>query len=138
MPTCANDPALLQSQKQEMLTPELRGDLVDNKFICDFQMSWKNCNKMEVGGVKIITEPFQLCVIENFLQDISIFNQIREEFNEIKWNQRNMDLYEFFQSRDLKDTNLEYISNIYQFLKDNVMAWVSREIYILKGYLSIT
>ncbi|KAK9890876.1 hypothetical protein WA026_012221 [Henosepilachna vigintioctopunctata] len=41
-----------------------------------------------------------------------------------------MDLYEFFQSLDLKHIDLEYIKVFYDFMKSTVMPWVSK----LTGY----
>lgn len=128
MPTCANDPALCETQKQVEPIPELRAYLLDSKFISDFQTCWKNSKEMEANDVEIVTEPFDCCIVKNFLQDSSFFNHIRDEFNDINWNQRNMDLYEFFQSQDLKNTDLAYIRNVYQFLKDDVMPWVSSKV----------
>lgn len=127
MPTCITDPTLKPIKDQMKGVTILRNDLMDTKFILELQRCWKYNEKLEINNVKLIVEPFELCVVEQFLQDSSILTYIRDEFNEIRWNRRNMDLYEFFQSEDLKGINLKYIRNIYKHLKNDVMPWVSKK-----------
>lgn len=74
--------------------------------------------------IELIPQPFQLGIVKDLLQETSILNAIREEFNGVNWYKRNMDLYELFQSDDLSKMSFKQISIIYEFLKREVMPWV--------------
>lgn len=104
--------------------PFLRDDLNGKKFIDQFKQNWLDGVECKIDGVEIIAEPFKVGVVKNFLQDADVLLKVREEFNEIEWNQRSLDLYEFYQSKDLKYIELPYLKLIYEFLKNDVMKWV--------------
>lgn len=126
MPTCPNDPELQPFKKEECESPELRKTLKDDVFESKFQCSWKSKSCFNVNDVELITNPFDVCVIQNVLEDPSFLSRIRDEFNEVEWNKRNLDLYEFFQSKDLQHIdNLKSIRKAYDFLKNDIMPWVS-------------
>lgn len=59
------------------------------------------------------------------MQDAEFLSKIIDEFNEVEWNERSLDLYEFYQSKDLQHINLPHLKLLYEFLKEDVMKWVS-------------
>lgn len=125
MPTCSPNPEEIPSKKQK-LCPEIRTTLLDKNFIKTFKSSWKNGEKCTDSNTELIIEPFKVCVIKDFLENAKLLNDIRQEFNEIDWNMRQMDLYEFFQSRDLKHfTSDSAIGSIYELLHKQVMPLLS-------------
>lgn len=89
-----------------------------------FKQNWIDVKENDIEQIEIITEPFKLCVVKDFLQDPEFLLKIREEFNEIDWNQRSLDLYEFFQSKDLQHIELPHLKLLYEFLKNDVLKWV--------------
>lgn len=105
--------------------PLLQTKLTTNEFISQFKENWTNTKETEINSVEIINDPFKLCVVKDFLEEADFLRKIREEFNEIQWNQRSLDLYEFHQSKDLQYVELPYLKQFYQFLKNDVMKWVS-------------
>lgn len=126
MPTCLPEDTA-KAAKQLKLSVEFSDTFKTPTFIDSFKEVWKSDKPIvESSTHEIITEPFKLCVLKNLLHDPSILDNVRQEFNEINWNHRNMDLYELFQSEDLKRlSEFKYINMIYEFLKTDVMNWVS-------------
>lgn len=121
-------------------TPELRGDLKAEKFVGEFREKWAGTEGVSgaVGGVEIVREPFKVGVVQDFLEDGGEFLlKLRDEFNQIEWNQRSLDLYEFYQSKDLEQVELPHLKLLYEFLKNDVMKWVNK-IYFLKLFSTLS
>lgn len=123
MPTCARDPEQ-HPQKKQRLSLEINSELIASEFLNNFKHSWKQNVPLINKNLEIIVDPFKVCVMQNFLDNKELVNDIRQEFYELDFNQRNMDLYEFFQSKDLKYLNSTYLRDFYDFLKNDVMNWV--------------
>ncbi|XP_066258188.1 prolyl 3-hydroxylase sudestada1 [Euwallacea similis] len=126
MPTCENDQDL-HPKKRPKLQPNLRDDLLTKASINTLQNNWKSNNSFVSQTVEIISSPFKVCIIKDLLDSTSFLNDLREKFyDEVSFRMRSLDLYEFFQSIDLKHlTDSEPIRAIYKFLKNDLMTWVS-------------
>lgn len=123
MPTCARDPEKHPHKKQR-LSLEMNSVLLESMFLKNFKHTWIQNLPLLNKTLELIVDPFKVCVLQNFLHNTELVNNIRQEFYELDFNQRNMDLYEFFQSKDLKYLNSTYLRDFYQFLKTDVMNWV--------------
>lgn len=121
---CATAADVVCDEKPVENVPSLRCELTDSKFMSRFKENWVDTKESEIERVELLKEPFQFCVVKDFLQDAEFLSKIREEFNEIEWNQRSLDLYEFHQSKDLQYLELPYLKLLYEFLKNDVMKWV--------------
>lgn len=121
---CATATEVVCGEKPVENVPSLRCELTDSKFVSRFKENWVDTKDTEIERVELLREPFKLCVVKDFLQDADFLLKIREEFNEIEWNQRSLDLYEFHQSKDLQHLELPYLKLLYEFLKNDVMKWV--------------
>ncbi|KAJ8920215.1 hypothetical protein NQ315_011876 [Exocentrus adspersus] len=124
MPTCER-PMDSQPTKKHRISPELNTALLHSSFKENFKNHWNKNVKLLDESIELIVDPFKVCVVSNFIENVKLLDGIRQEFYELNWNIRNMDLYEFFQSKDLKYLNSEYISSVFNFLKTDVMAWVA-------------
>lgn len=123
MPTCARDPQEY-SNKRQKLSLEMNAELLDSSFLNNFQEAWKQNLALSNKNSEIIVDPFKVCVLQNFLHSKELINDIRQEIYELDFNPRNMDLYEFFQSKDLKYLKSKHLNNFYEFLEKDVMNWV--------------
>ncbi|KAL3269497.1 hypothetical protein HHI36_008563 [Cryptolaemus montrouzieri] len=112
------------------LSPAMRLDLHEAKCMNELKETWKLNKTMNSNDIEIIVDPFRVCILNNFLHSPEIVDCIRHDFNEITWTKRNMDLYEFFQSEDLKHIELSYIKGFYELLTNSVMPWATA----LTGY----
>lgn len=127
---CTNATEVLCEEQSVEKVPSLRASLANEKFVSRFKNDWVDVKEAQMDGVEILKEPFKLCVIKDFLQDPDFLLKIREEFNEVEWNQRSLDLYEFFQSKDLQHIELPYLKLLYEFLKNDVIKWVCEAIIL--------
>ncbi|KAF5306979.1 hypothetical protein FQR65_LT07202 [Abscondita terminalis] len=110
--------------KIQKISLSLRHDLLGPQFKEHFRTQWKNGSSFTDNQVELITDPFKVCVVKNILENKEILNKVVEEFYDIEWNKRSLDLYEFFQSVDLKKINFPNIGNVYDFLKNEVKNWI--------------
>lgn len=112
-------------KKKPKISASIRNTLLSDNLVNQLQLHWNKNEKFYNEDLELIVDPFKVCVINNFIQDETFLWNVQKEFNDLDWNLRNMDLYEFFQSKDLKYLNSEYLSIIYDFLKNEVREWVS-------------
>ncbi|CAH1102533.1 unnamed protein product [Psylliodes chrysocephalus] len=117
-------------KKKPKISASIRNTLLSDNLVNQLQLHWNKNEKFYNEDLELIVDPFKVCVINNFIQDETFLWNVQKEFNDLDWNLRNMDLYEFFQSKDLKYLNSEYLSIIFDFLKNEVREWVSN----LTGY----
>lgn len=132
MPTCARDPEESDIKRQK-LSLEMNSELLDSSFVNNFENIWEQNLPLSNKNLEIIVDPFKVCVIQNFLHNKDLIDEIRQEIYELDFNPRNMDLYEFFQSKDLKYLTSKHLKNFYEFLETHVMPWVC--FIVLKCYL---
>ncbi|XP_049823656.1 prolyl 3-hydroxylase OGFOD1 isoform X2 [Aethina tumida] len=124
MPTCSRNPEEHLCKKMKP-TVEINAHLANAPFIQKFKECFKSNTHFLDEHFELISKPFRVCVFNNFLDNPDILKEVRQEFYELDWNNRNMDLYEFFQSKDLKYLTSDNIKTIHSFLETTVMPWVS-------------
>jgi Rps23 Pro-64 3,4-dihydroxylase Tpa1-like proline 4-hydroxylase len=138
MPTCSPNPDENPNKKVKLLA-EIRTNLLDGDFMKEFQNAWNKNKGFNSNETEIIVDPFKVCVIRNFLDNPHLLNDVRQEFNNIDWNLRSMDLYEFSQSKDLKHLSEHAcINSVYQFLQNDVMKWVAALTGLTLTHISAT
>lgn len=127
MPTCPTEEAA-SSVKQFKLSenPCLNGKLMEEQFISSFKQNWQANTNLIMKPVEFITDPFKVCIVDDFIECTDILDKVRNEMYELNWNKRNMDLYEFFQSKDLIKLENKFLKNTYEFLKNDIMEWVCK------------
>lgn len=123
MPTCEPEPSL-RTPKQLKLAPELRPSLTDLSFMSQFKNCYDSREKYVKNNLELIQKPFQVCVVKNFLENKKLLEDVREELNDLVWHKRSLDLYEFFQSPDLKNVDFKFVGIMYEFIKTEVKDWV--------------
>lgn len=121
-PTCSLAPEELTRVQH---VPELNMNLQNTNTILNIQTNWENQNAFNDAGIEIITDPWRACVVSDFLQNPTILNDLRQDFNDVKWHRRTLDLYEFFQSDDLEKVNLQHVKKIYDFICGDLKSWVA-------------
>ncbi|CAG9763902.1 unnamed protein product [Ceutorhynchus assimilis] len=115
MPTCT---ALSQKRFRRCFTirSEISQASIKNNYKADKQLKSDN--------FELIIQPFKVCVINNFIENFWIEKFVTSLYD-LDFNLRHLDLYEFFQSRDLKHYNSDTMVTFYKFLIDDVKQWVS-------------
>lgn len=112
------------SSLTKQINIKLNEDLTKDSFRDVFKENWSNSKDFKTESLEFFNDPFKFCSIDNFMENVAALDKIRQEMNEIVWNKRQMDLYEFFQSNDLGNVDSVYIRRIYEFLNNDVRDWV--------------
>lgn len=118
-----------KSNVSKQLNAKLNDELTMENFKTVFNENWKSNTDFKSTLVDFMNDPFKFCSVDNFIDNVVILDKIRLEMNGIEWNRRSMDLYEFFQTSDLKHVDTFFINKVYEFIKTEVQSWVSWEIY---------
>ena len=93
---------------------------------------WKNPESeeaKELKDIKVIRDPFQVCVIDNVIANHGeTFGELIEELKDVEMCDKNNDLYKFKQSvQDLKHLeNSPYVSGLKDFLQTKVKSWLEK------------
>lgn len=125
MATCASDP--IAQNKRVKLQPSLQAELTEPPFVEELRRIWNRNSPISYKNLEVITSPFKVCVVRRLLENEALLDDIRRQLYETNFNVRNMDLYEFFQSKDLKHLiSIDSIKAVYDFLETDLMKWVSR------------
>lgn len=97
-------------------------------FLKTFDKEWTNEKGTGKQHSLVTSKPFQVAVLENFVQSSNLTSEIvKEMVDEVQWSRKQMDLFEFFQSTDI--SNLKHCPSIYQFyefLKNEAKPLVER------------
>lgn len=104
----------------------LNDSLITDEFMNNFANSFKKKKSMKTTNVQLLNEPFQVAVMNNFLKDPELIPILIEEMENIEWNKKQMDLYEFYQSTDLVNVSSPCISNFYKFITNDVKDWMQK------------
>lgn len=93
-----------------------------------------------IGTVaEMITEPFNVCVLQNLLADDYSISGLRDELLGIPFNAKNNDLYKFSQSDDLRNFDSPYICGFRKCLETTLVPWLREVTGIpLDGTISLT
>lgn len=90
-------------------------------------------------AAEMITEPFNVCVLQNLLADDSAISGLRDELLGIPFNAKNNDLYKFSQSDDLSKFDSPYICGFRKCLETTLVPWLREVTGIpLDGTISLT
>lgn len=108
----------------EKKTPDLSGTLIQPTFIKDFAHNFSGKSAFKTSQMKLMNEPFQAAIVDNFLADKTIIPKIVTEMESMQWTRKQMDLYEFYQTTDLANIQTPYIAQFYQFLNTDVRNWM--------------
>lgn len=106
----------------------LNEELLSDDFVSAFHKNWQTNTAMytKKPTVDLHQHPFKISVMQKFLRNADSLKGLVDEMQMIEWQRKQMDLYEFYQSSDLCNTILPYLSEFYKQLKLNIMPWMER------------
>ncbi|XP_076338734.1 prolyl 3-hydroxylase sud1 isoform X2 [Tachypleus tridentatus] len=100
-------------------------------FSEDFKTAIKTAfqRKLELiyeNGETVLADPFRCCVLPNFIKDDSetFLEALKNELLELKFIEKNNDLYKFHQSGDLKEIEMPCITVLKKLLSENILEWM--------------
>lgn len=107
---------------------ELNHFLQSSNTMKVLKRAWKNKQSLFDVSKKyeILVKPFQIGIVQDFLEDEKIIFNLIKEINEIEWKRLHMDMYEFYQTTDLFNVNSLYLAQFYKYLQDMIMPYLQK------------
>lgn len=104
------------------LNEKFNNDSVKNSL----KERWLKKERYSDAVVDLDSDPFRVCVINEFLNEADIINNIIDNMNTLDWSRKTMDLYEFHRTDDLSSLTWQRgIKAMYELLKGDAMKWVT-------------
>ncbi|XP_043597420.1 prolyl 3-hydroxylase OGFOD1 isoform X1 [Bombus pyrosoma] len=99
-------------------------------FSSDFQQlffeNWHNCTDQKIENLEIISKPFKVCRISNFICSEEFMDEIKNELLDVKSRRNSIDLYQFEQTKDFANIDSEYLKLLYQTFETDLTTWMER------------
>ncbi|XP_012252012.2 prolyl 3-hydroxylase OGFOD1 [Athalia rosae] len=133
-----------QSNKHEPSTKRMKSSIISDhveslEFKKLFVKHWLNLEPVKTKDIEIITDPYRICKISNFLRDDDFISQIKEELKEVESNRKTIDLYQFEQTVDLANVQSKNIDVLYRTFESDVTNWMEQNTQIiLNGKMSMS
>ncbi|XP_015123576.1 prolyl 3-hydroxylase OGFOD1 [Diachasma alloeum] len=89
-----------------------------------FQRHWLEFTPLKSSRLEIITTPYRVCKIPNFIRNEAFMEELKNELSVVKSRREGMDLYCFEQTEDLGDVQTEYIHRLHQVFENDVRSWI--------------
>ena len=102
----------------------------DFMYSTDFQRlfseHWCNLKETKMNNLEIITKPFRICKITNFLSNEEFMDEIKNELLDVKSRRNSIDLYQFEQTNDLVNVDGENLKLLYKTFQTDLALWIER------------
>lgn len=89
-----------------------------------FSHHWHNRIDIEEGNLEVLSKPFRVCRILNFLKDEDFMDDIKNELLDVKSRRNSIDLYQFEQSNDLANVDSKSLKLLYETFQTDMTAWM--------------
>lgn len=113
-----------QTTKAESTTPRLSNSLCQQSLLTKFYEHFTKKEKFKSENIILRNKPFQVATVDNFLENKFIIKSLVKEMELLDWTRKQMDLYEFYQTMDLANIKLPFLSGFYKFLKNEVRCYL--------------
>ncbi|CAL7950660.1 unnamed protein product [Xylocopa violacea] len=100
--------------------------ILSPNFQQQFFENWHNCTDVKVENLEIISKPFRVCRISNFLRSEEFMDEIKNELLDIKSRRNSIDLYQFEQTSDLANVDTENLKLLYETFQTDFATWMER------------
>lgn len=105
---------------------KMNAKITSESFVEEFSKNFAKKTSWNSKGVRLLNDPFQVGVIENFLADKSLTQKLVDEMQTLEWTRKQMDLYEFYQTTDLANVTSPYLNSFYNFINTNMRNWMEK------------
>lgn len=100
--------------------------MYSTKFQEEFQKHWHAQSDFKSANLEIISKPFKICKISNFLRDEKIIKHLKNELNCETYTRKSLDLYQFEKSEDLCHATGKHIQMLNRAFRQDLASWMSR------------
>ncbi|XP_078032586.1 prolyl 3-hydroxylase sud1 [Augochlora pura] len=91
------------------------------KLFCEH---WHNFNEFKKDNLEVISKPFRICKISNFLSNEDFMEDIKNELLDVKSRRNIIDLYQFEQTSDLANVDTKNIKLLYETFQTDLASWL--------------
>lgn len=113
--------------KQKKLKHSIISDFV---YSADFQRlfseHWCNLSDIKKNNLEIISKPFRICKISNFLSSEEFMDEIKNELLDVKSRRNSIDLYQFEQTNDLVNVDAENLKLLHKTFQTDLALWMEK------------
>lgn len=96
------------------------------KFQRFFAHHWHNRIDVEEGNLQVLSKPFRVCRISNFLRDEDFMDDVKNELLDVKSRRNSIDLYQFEQSNDLANVDGKSLKLLYETFRTDLALWMEK------------
>lgn len=111
----------------QVVPVQLASALCEDGIAEKLRDAWESNSQVELDGIHLFNAPFQLGKISNVLEKSNVIEGLVQEMaEEVAWTRRQTDFLELNQSCDLISIPSPKLSEFYEFLKTDMMAWMRK------------
>lgn len=82
------------------------------------------CQPLGDDTVTLYSNPFTICVTQNFVENEDFIEQLVREMCQMEWQRKQIDLYEFHQTTDLLNVTKPALKTFYDTLTNVMLPWM--------------
>ncbi|XP_063981122.1 prolyl 3-hydroxylase OGFOD1-like [Diachasmimorpha longicaudata] len=107
------------------LKPPIPLDHIFNaEFSSLFQRHWLEFTPLKSSRMEIITHPFRVCKIPNFIRNKAFMEELKNELSVVKSRRKWTDVHCMEETEDLRDVHTDCISRLHQTLENDIRIWI--------------
>ncbi|XP_012535328.2 prolyl 3-hydroxylase OGFOD1 [Monomorium pharaonis] len=110
-----------------------------SEFQEEFKKHWHSQSNFKSTNLEIITKPFKVCRISNFLRDEKIIDDLKDELECHSHKRNALDLYQFEKTEDLLLASDTCVRMLNRSFREDLTSWMSNNTNIkLNGRVSMS
>ncbi|XP_076180116.1 prolyl 3-hydroxylase sud1 [Ptiloglossa arizonensis] len=102
----------------------------DHVYSTNFQQlfydNWHNYGDIKKDNLEVISKPYRMCKITNFLCNEEFMDEIKNELLDVKSRRNSIDLYQFEQTSDLANVDTKNLKFLYETFQTDLATWMER------------
>ncbi|XP_043288747.1 prolyl 3-hydroxylase OGFOD1 [Venturia canescens] len=119
--SCVNEPQIKRFKHSTI------SECINSQEFQDlFSKHWHEREHLETTGLSVLTEPFRLAKISNFISSESFMEDLKVELAEVKSRRQSLDLYQFEQTSDLADVDTPSLRRLWETFQRDFCDWMRR------------
>lgn len=109
------------------------------EFQEEFKKHWHSQSDFKSTNLEIISKPFKVCRISNFLKDEKIIENLKSELGHYNHVRKVLDLYQFEKTEDLFHATNKCIQTVNRSFRTDLISWMEQNTNIeLNGKVSMS
>ncbi|XP_063977966.1 prolyl 3-hydroxylase OGFOD1-like [Diachasmimorpha longicaudata] len=111
--------------KRKKLKSSILSDTISTEdFQSLFRTHWQTPTALEAPNLEVITNPFRVCKISNFLSSQDYLGELIDELLYLETTRPETDLYSFEQTEDLANVDTGKIAQLHELFRNELRHWM--------------